>query len=103
MIRRPPSSTLFPYTTLFRSLRHLALRLHDQLGPQRRLVRIGDPGEVLDLAGQRLLVESLDVAPDTLLDRAADVDLGKAADLGAGRVAGRAVGRDGRHDHHGAG
>src|SRR5258707_9268443 len=24
MIRRPPRSTLFPYTTLFRSLRHLA-------------------------------------------------------------------------------
>src|SRR5689334_23819936 len=26
MIRRPPISTLFPYTTLFRSLRHLAIR-----------------------------------------------------------------------------
>src|SRR3989442_11825959 len=25
MIRRPPRSTLFPYTTLFRSLLHLAL------------------------------------------------------------------------------
>src|SRR2546430_10340000 len=24
MIRRPPRSTLFPYTTLFRSVRHLA-------------------------------------------------------------------------------
>src|SRR3712207_8792300 len=30
MIRRPPRSTLFPYTTLFRSLR---------LGPQRRQAR----------------------------------------------------------------
>src|SRR5258705_12178320 len=30
MIRRPPRSTLFPYTTLFRSLR---------LGPRRRLTR----------------------------------------------------------------
>src|SRR2546422_2019921 len=28
MIRRPPRSTLFPYTTLFRSLR--VKRLHDQ-------------------------------------------------------------------------
>src|SRR5690349_22585109 len=27
MIRRPPRSTLFPYTTLFRSLRTLRLRL----------------------------------------------------------------------------
>src|SRR5256885_10848440 len=26
MIRRPPRSTLFPYTTLFRSLHHPALR-----------------------------------------------------------------------------
>src|SRR3712207_8590420 len=26
MIRRPPRSTLFPYTTLFRSLRHRRLR-----------------------------------------------------------------------------
>src|SRR5436190_9068449 len=27
MIRRPPSSTLFPYTTLFRSCRHLGREL----------------------------------------------------------------------------
>src|SRR5258707_7416659 len=27
MIRRPPRSTLFPYTTLFRSLRRVAARL----------------------------------------------------------------------------
>src|SRR2546430_8921980 len=27
MIRRPPRSTLFPYTTLFRSLKHLAGRI----------------------------------------------------------------------------
>src|SRR5262249_60278058 len=27
MIRRPPRSTLFPYTTLFRSLRHLEMML----------------------------------------------------------------------------
>src|SRR5258708_30080722 len=32
MIRRPPRSTLFPYTTLFRSLKthHCHLRLHHQ-------------------------------------------------------------------------
>src|SRR5256885_9819832 len=28
MIRRPPRSTLFPYTTLFRSPRHAQLQLH---------------------------------------------------------------------------
>src|SRR6266403_4387169 len=40
MIRRPPRSTLFPYTTLFRSRRHpsLASREHSMLnvhGPER--------------------------------------------------------------------
>src|SRR2546422_2634001 len=36
MIRRPPRSTLFPYTTLFRSLE---LTFHDEAG---RVVRLGD-------------------------------------------------------------
>src|SRR5256885_5167293 len=35
MIRRPPRSTLFPYTTLFRSARHL----RGGAGPDRRLPR----------------------------------------------------------------
>src|SRR5437660_5945562 len=34
MIRRPPRSTLFPYTTLFRSLHHPERHLH-------RLIRVG--------------------------------------------------------------
>src|SRR2546422_6428889 len=42
MIRRPPRSTLFPYTTLFRSDRHgLVLRLFQHLhhaGPARQLL-----------------------------------------------------------------
>src|SRR3712207_6904199 len=29
MIRRPPRSTLFPYTTLFRSIQHLAVYVDD--------------------------------------------------------------------------
>src|SRR3712207_7236933 len=37
MIRRPPRSTLFPYTTLFRSPRHLTHR-YEALEPARRLV-----------------------------------------------------------------
>src|SRR5258708_23406878 len=32
MIRRPPRSTLFPYTTLFRSLARLSTRLADTFG-----------------------------------------------------------------------
>src|SRR2546422_8569463 len=31
MIRRPPRSTLFPYTTLFRSPAHLRHRAHDEV------------------------------------------------------------------------
>src|SRR3712207_8302147 len=32
MIRRPPRSTLFPYTTLFRSRHHLVLRVVEHIG-----------------------------------------------------------------------
>src|SRR2546428_13900984 len=38
MIRRPPRSTLFPYTTLFRSVEHPVVR-----GGQERIVHV--PGE----------------------------------------------------------
>src|SRR3712207_8029189 len=46
MIRRPPRSTLFPYTTLFRSLRieraryeaQRAQRQYDAIEPENRLV-----------------------------------------------------------------
>src|SRR3712207_8650279 len=48
MIRRPPESTLFPYTTLFRSdaveVRRELLRLHQGLAPAR-----GAAGEVAAL------------------------------------------------------
>src|SRR5256885_11851654 len=45
MIRRPPRSTLFPYTTLFRSLGHVAAGWYSDGGLRskvRRLVRRGD-------------------------------------------------------------
>src|ERR1022692_1940537 len=54
MIRRPPRSTLFPYTTLFRSHRprhlHLGFRLSSQTSPlHQRLLRqcSADPVEIL--------------------------------------------------------
>src|SRR3712207_7894189 len=46
MIRRPPRSTLFPYTTLFRSQG----RLPDRPGPQR--VAEGDAGGVRGRLGR---------------------------------------------------
>src|SRR5690242_21145496 len=44
MLRRPPRSTLFPYTTLFRSLRHERglVGLGCQL--QRQAGQVGQPG-----------------------------------------------------------
>src|SRR3712207_8767550 len=44
MIRRPPRSTLFPYTTLFRSLRQLSHRVHtDRLSARAPEVPETDP------------------------------------------------------------
>src|SRR5690348_17551189 len=39
MIRRPPISTLFPYTTLFRSV-HAVMRLNRQDGGSRRGIAV---------------------------------------------------------------
>src|SRR3712207_8910526 len=48
MIRRPPRSTLFPYTTLFRSQRLLDLALGLRVDAARRLVEDQDPRVVQD-------------------------------------------------------
>src|SRR3712207_7369480 len=45
MIRRPPRSTLFPYTTLFRSLKDRISDLADFLDAVRR---VADGGSVID-------------------------------------------------------
>src|SRR5256885_12763489 len=50
MIRRPPRSTLFPYTTLFRSL---ALQL-------QRLAAVAQHGQALCLPGVQAAVEHID-------------------------------------------
>src|SRR2546430_16195619 len=62
MIRRPPRSTLFPYTTLFRSLVHSLAALPDRstlaarvFGPHEglpgRAMRTGQPCVVGDIGG----------------------------------------------------
>src|SRR2546425_11723199 len=71
MIRRPPRSTLFPYTTLFRSVE----RLHQT--PQRRLVERRNPqrpppplhrfGEAAALRQQGRAPQRHDLQPDTLV------------------------------------
>src|SRR2546423_10508680 len=65
MIRRPPRSTLFPYTTLFRSvarqIRRIALRgprLVDDVDVGRRLeARAHRPEHLVQVAGVDVLVD----------------------------------------------
>src|SRR2546422_1237120 len=47
MIRRPPRSTLFPYTTLFRSINAIGLRIRNQ----RRVAVIPEPFHVCRQTG----------------------------------------------------
>src|SRR5256885_10371527 len=56
MIRRPPRSTLFPYTTLFRSVAHGGAALEPQKADeagQHGLLRGFDDGEVEALVGDQ--------------------------------------------------
>src|SRR2546430_8415486 len=60
MIRRPPRSTLFPYTTLFRSAVGLARVRRDygdglERGPRRGHRRLADAGGTDDYRDQRRL------------------------------------------------
>src|SRR3989442_12015725 len=68
MIRRPPRSTLFPYTTLFRSLVGMALRVpavqvqNEALAVRLRIVElgirlVGGPEYLLPAAGIRALLQ----------------------------------------------
>ena len=50
-----------------------------QLRLFRRLINLIDAGEILDLAGQRLLVEALGIARDTILKRRIDENLDEFA------------------------
>src|SRR2546422_7066362 len=64
MIRRPPRSTLFPYTTLFRSRRPVPAVRDGECGPDPHVVRRpdlhdgddrrGDLGRILDRKSTRL-------------------------------------------------
>src|SRR3712207_9360671 len=95
MIRRPPRSTLFPYTTLFRSLQSLEaldVERHDQTAPQvaqLALVVVEREVDLLD-GGARILERphcSLHGGGDPVVDRV-------AAQVGAVRSEERRVGKE---------
>src|SRR2546430_13756572 len=70
MIRRPPRSTLFPYTTLFRSHVHLLLQLLDLL-----LVR--DAEALLFVHDEKAEVAELDVLREQAVRADDDVDFAR--------------------------
>src|SRR5256886_8287752 len=78
MIRRPPRSTLFPYTTLFRSLDEPSIGLHPR--DTKRLVDILK--SLRDLGNTVLVVEH---DPDTIESADYVIDLGP----GAGELGGK--------------
>src|SRR5256884_8929627 len=90
MIRRPPRSTLFPYTTLFRS-------------SLRQAIRDGHPGQVLEVMRQvpedadgcnefeRMLLKDLELT-DKYMRRV----MGKSEDRRLKRSEERRVGEEGR-------
>src|SRR2546430_7114426 len=62
MIRRPPRSTLFPYTTLFRSeLRRLAEP--QRAGAVRKRLDAGEPEELGEQGAHELLDAAVTLAP----------------------------------------
>src|SRR2546422_6987809 len=73
MIRRPPRSTLFPYTTLFRSRRYKARALHFQLDLRRPEAQRGD---AFGIPGRRHTLP--ETVRDFLEHRPLDADLDRA-------------------------
>src|SRR2546425_2547790 len=67
MIRRPPRSTLFPYTTLFRSADPIAPKLEDAAGPLvHHVLRVGLQPRALAELHDHAIIRLVPIAPDVL-------------------------------------
>src|SRR3712207_7869334 len=67
MIRRPPRSTLFPYTTLFRSLPDATVVLRGQV--VRPITRSDAQGRVKRIKGVARVINQIEVLPLSPQDR----------------------------------
>src|SRR2546426_8489730 len=67
MIRRPPRSTLFPYTTLFRSLGNLWARVYKLLAGET--FGVETENGVAGVRGTEFRVEVVQDQPDLVRDR----------------------------------
>src|SRR2546422_10562849 len=77
MIRRPPRSTLFPYTTLFRSL--IAEIVHEAACPVIALLSAKDPHYVNEAAKRGVFAYIVDSSPEEL-QSAIDITLRRFAE-----------------------
>src|SRR3712207_8433838 len=73
MIRRPPRSTLFPYTTLFRSIEEEQSKMDLSLDNASSILIGGKPGEYIlqVLDGVEYLLENVEISePEILMQEA---------------------------------
>src|SRR3712207_8132354 len=74
MIRRPPRSTLFPYTTLFRSAigSHDKRRVVERVGPAQArfaaMLHLTLPGTAFFYAGDEIGMPCVEVPPERIRD-----------------------------------
>src|SRR2546430_12817691 len=98
MIRRPPRSTLFPYTTLFRSQQALENRVHTEIawlrrGPKARTTKSKARSEehTSELQSQsnlvcRLLLEKKKKQKRKLIGRGLVMGVGSQSDAATGEM-----------------
>src|SRR5256884_9105960 len=97
MIRRPPRSTLFPYTTLFRSRRAVRIVGNRIPGGEDQILQIGEGHELLDFRAP--LLGALPEADGAYLRQRADRQSGAPAHVLDARDERRGD-RTQPHEHH---